>query len=127
MNSNNSGRRKKKNKEKKDFSVDKTIKQQKTTTTKANVTDMSAGIIDIDDTPDVATWNKKIHIKEDPADITVNELHEVEIPPPRAISIGLREKKGSKQDLIIDPANKKEVDEAIKSGSTLTDEAVDLS
>ena len=37
------------------------------------------------------------------------------------------EKKGSKKDLIIDPANKKEVDEAIKSGSTLTDEAADLS
>jgi hypothetical protein len=88
---------------------------------------MSAGIIDIDDTPDVATWNKKIHIKEDAADRTVNELHEVEIPPPRTIGIGLREKKGSKQDLIIDPANKKDVDEAIKSGLTLTDEAADLS
>ena len=41
--------------------------------------------------------------------------------------IGLREKKGSKKDLIIDPANKKEVDEAIKSGLTFTDEADDLS
>jgi hypothetical protein len=26
---------------------------------------MSTGIVDIEDTPDVATWNKKIHIKDD--------------------------------------------------------------
>jgi hypothetical protein len=26
---------------------------------------MSTGIIDIDNTPDVAIWNKKIHIKND--------------------------------------------------------------
>jgi hypothetical protein len=122
---NNTGRRRK---EKKDFSVDnnKVPKQQKTTT-KADVMDMSAGIIDIDDTPDVATWNKKIHIKDDAAGITVNPLHEAEIPPPTTNGIGLRDKKGSKKDLIIDPANKKEVDEAIKSGSTLTDEVTDLS
>ena len=125
MNNNNTGRRRKK---KKDFSVDnnKVPKQQKTTT-KADVMDMSAGIIDIDDTPDVATWNKKIHIKDGAAGITVNPLHEAEIPPPTTSGIGLRDKKGSKKDLIIDPANKKEVDEAIKSGSTLTDEAIDLS
>jgi hypothetical protein len=126
MNNNNSGRRKKKNKEKKDFSVDKTIKQQKMTT-KANVMDMSAGIIDIDDTPDVATWNKKIHIKEDAAGIMVNRLHDAEKQPPTTIGIGLREKKRSKKDLIIDPANKKEVDEAIKSGLTFTGKADDLS
>jgi hypothetical protein len=28
---------------------------------------MSTGIIDIDNTPDVAIWNKKIHIKNDTA------------------------------------------------------------
>jgi hypothetical protein len=32
----------------------------------------------------------------------------------------------SKKDLIVDPANKKEVEEAIESESTLTDEAKDL-
>jgi hypothetical protein len=100
MNNNNTGRRRK---EKKDFSVDnnKVPKQQKMTT-KADVMDMSAGI-------------------------TVNLLHEAEIPTTTTSGIGLRDTKGSKKDSIIDPANKKEVDEAIKSGSTLTDEATDLS
>ena len=123
----NPGRRGRK-KEKKDFPVDNKVpKEQKTTTTKADFMDMSAGIIDIDDTPDVATWNKKIHIKDDAAGIIVNRLHEAEIWPPTTVGIGLREKKGSKKDSIIDPANKKDVDEAIKSESTLTDEAADLS
>jgi hypothetical protein len=116
----------KKNKEKKDFPVDNKVLKQKTTT-KADIMDMSAGIIDIDDTPDVATWNKKIHIKGDAAGITLNRLHEAETQPPTTIGIGLRERKGSKKDLIIDPANKREVDEAIKSESTFTDEADDLS
>jgi len=126
MNNNNTERRRK---EKKDFSVDnnKVPKEQKTKT-KADITDMSAGIIDVDDTPDVATWNKKFDIKDDAADLIVNRLHEAEIrPPPTTSGIGLRDKKGSKKDLIIDPASKKEVDEAIKAGSTLTDEATDLS
>ncbi|HEY7572494.1 MAG TPA: hypothetical protein VH796_14100 [Nitrososphaeraceae archaeon] len=34
---------------------------------------MSTGIVDIEDTPDVATWNKKIHIKDDAADIVVDD------------------------------------------------------
>ena len=91
----------KKNKEKKDFPVDNKVLKQKTTT-KADTMDMSAGI-------------------------TVNRLHEAETQPPTTIGIGLRERKGSKKDLIIDPANKREVDEAIKSESTFTDEADDLS
>jgi hypothetical protein len=126
MNNNISGRRKK-DKEKKDFSsVDNKV--PKVEKTKADVMDMSADIIDIDNTPDIATWNKEIHIKADAAaaGITANKLQEAEILPPTTISIGLKEKKGPKKDLIIDPADKKEVDEAIKSGSTLTDEA-DLS
>jgi hypothetical protein len=57
---NNTGRRRRRKKEKKDFPVDnKVLKEQKTTTTttKADFMDMSAGIIDINDTSDVATWN----------------------------------------------------------------------
>jgi hypothetical protein len=121
----NTGRRRRK-KKKKDFAVDNKVPKEQETT-KADFMDMSAGIIDIDDTPDVATWNKKIHIKDDAAGIIVNRLHETEIWPPTTVGIGLRENKGSKKDLIIDPANKKEVDKAIESGSTLTDEAADLS
>ena len=134
-NDNNISRRRKKNKEKKDFSLvdNKVPKEQKITTTtiEAGVMDLSAGIIDIDNTPDVAAWNKEIHIKGDGAGtITVNNrLHETKTTsplPPTTVSIHLIQKKGSKKDLIIDPADKKQVDEAIKSGSTLTDEA-DLS
>ena len=127
-NNSNTSRRKKKNKEKKHFSVDnKLSKKQREATTKADIVDMSAGIIDIDDTPDVATWNKKIHNKEDAAGLMVNRLSDAEVQLPTTIGIGLREKKRSKKDLIIDSANKKEVDEAIKSGSTFTDEVDDLS
>ena len=134
MNNNISRRRRKKNKEKKDLSsVDNKVpKEQKITTiTKANVMDMSVGIIDIDDNPDVATWNKEIHIKGDGAGIITvnNRLHEAKTTPPlppTTVGIHLIQKKGSKKDLIIDPADKKQVDEAIKSGSTLTDGA-DLS
>jgi hypothetical protein len=91
-------------------------------TTKAAAVDTSADIIDIMDTPDVATWNKEIHIKGDAADI-VKRYHWTKTPPITS-DIGLKEK-GSK-DMIIDPADKKDVDKVVKSGATLTDEA-DLS
>jgi hypothetical protein len=70
---NNTHKTKKKNKEKEDFSVDNKAPKQQKMTTKADVTDMSADIIDIDDTPDVATWNKKVHIKEDAVDSMVQK------------------------------------------------------
>jgi hypothetical protein len=125
---NNTHKRKKKNKEKEDFSVDNKVSKQQKMTTKADVTDMSAGIIDIDDTPDVATWNKKVHIKEDAVDIIASRFHDAEkIEMPTTIGIGLRDKKASKKDLVVDPANRKDIEGAIKSGSTLTDEAADLS
>ncbi|MFL6347569.1 MAG: hypothetical protein ACJ71P_16865 [Nitrososphaeraceae archaeon] len=125
---NNTHKRKKKNKEKEDFSVDNKVPKQQKMTTKADVTDMSAGIIDIDDTPDVATWNKKVHIKEDAVDIIASRFHDAEkIEMPTTIGIGLRDKKASKKDLVVDPANRKDIEGAIKSGSTLTDEAADLS
>lgn len=125
---NNTHKRKKKNKEKEDFSVDNKVPKQQKMTTKADVTDMSAGIIVIDDTPDVATWNKKVHIKEDAVDIIASRFHDAEkIEMPTTIGIGLRDKKASKKDLVVDPANRKDIEGAIKSGSTLTDEAADLS
>jgi hypothetical protein len=125
---NNTHKRKKKNKEKADFSVDNKVPKQQKMTTKADVTDMSADIIDIDDTPDVATWNKKVHIKEDTVDIIASRFHDAEkIEMPTTIGNGLRDKKASKKDLVVDPANRKDIEGAIKSGSTLTDEAADLS
>ena len=89
---------------------------------------MSTGIVDIEDTPDVATWNKKIHIKDDPAGVVDDRFHDAEeIQTTLTTGIGLVDRKASKKDLIVDPANRKEVEEAIESGSTLTDEATDLS
>jgi hypothetical protein len=128
-NNNNSNKRKKNNKEKKDKSTDNKVKkQQQKTKRKADVVDMSTGIVDIEDTPDVATWNKKIHIKDDAAGIVDDIFHDAEeIQTTLPTGIGLRDRKASKKDLIADPANRKEVEEAIESGSTLTDEATDLS
>jgi hypothetical protein len=124
--------RKKKSKGKNDFQVadNKVIKQrpQKRTMTRTEIMDISQGMIDIDDTPDVATWNKKVHIKGDAAGIIANGFHDGEkIQTPNTTGIGLRGKKASKKDLIVDPANRKDVEEAIKSGFTLTDKASELS
>ena len=88
---------------------------------------MSTGIVDIEETPDVATWNKKIHIKDDAAGIADDKFHDrEEIQTTLTTGIGLRDRKASKKDLIVDPANRKEIGEAIESGSTLTDEATDF-
>src|SRR5919202_6934582 len=125
---NNNNRRRKNNKEKKDKSADNKVKkQQQKTKRKADVVDMSTGIVDIEDTPDVATWNKKIHIKGDVAGIVDDRLPDAEEMQTKLITaIGLRDRNASKKDLIVDPANRNEVEEAIESGSTLTDEATDF-
>jgi hypothetical protein len=126
---NNSCRKNKKSKEKRNLTVDKVPKQQKKPPTrKADAVDMSAGIIDINATPDIATWNKKLHIEENASEIIANGLNDAEkIQRPTTIGIGLRDKKALKKDLIVDPANRKEVEEATNSGFELTDEAYDLS
>lgn len=126
----NTGKRINKNKEKKDFSSENKMPKQQKTTSKVDVVNTSSGIIDIDETPDVATWNKKSQNKnkKNAASVIVDRSGYIESrTPPTTIGIGLRDKKQPKKDLIIDPANKKEVEEAIKSGSILTDEADDLS
>jgi hypothetical protein len=106
------------------------VKKQQKMKKRVDTDDMSAGIgiIDIEDTPDVATWNKKIHIRNDNAGIVIDDRlrNAEEIQTPLTTGIGLRNRKQSKKDLIVDPANKKEVEEAIESGSILTDESTDL-
>ena len=114
-NNNNTVKRRDKNK---DSSVVNEDSKEQTNA----VVDTSADLIDIIDTPDVATWNKEIHIKSDAADIR-KRYHWTKTPPITS-DIGLKEK-GSK-DMIIDPADKKDVDKVVKSGTKLTDEA-DLS
>ena len=128
-NNNNSNRRKKNNREEKDISADNKVKkQQQKTKRKADTVDMSTGMVDIENTPDVATWNKKIHIKDDASGIVDDRFNDAEeIQTTLTTDIGLRDRKAFKKDLIVDPANRKEIEEAIESRSTLTDEATDLS
>jgi len=66
--------------------------------------DASAEVIDIMNTPDVATWNKGMQIKGDVAEV-VKRSNEAERTTKITINSGLK-KNGSK-DFIIDPANKK--------------------
>ena len=125
---NNSRRKNKKSKVKRNLRVDKVPKRQnKSPSRKVGVVDMSVGIIDINDTPDIATWNKKLHIEENGSGIA-NGLNDAEkMQSLTTIGIGLRDKKAPEKDLIVDPANRKEVEEATNSGFTLTDDGSDLS
>ena len=115
------------------FSVDNSDHQDskeeesaKTTTidiTKASNT--SKDLLDITDTPDVATWNKGTQIKGDAADIIKRsqergaEITQGKITRTNTTAVELKEK-GS-EDLIIDSANKKDVDKVVNSGASLTD------
>jgi hypothetical protein len=115
------------------FSVDNSDHQDskeeesaKTTTidiTKASNT--SKDILDITDTPDVATWNKGTQMKGDAADIIKRsqergaEITQGKITRTNTTTVELKEK-GS-EDLIIDSANKKDVDKVVNSGASLTD------
>ena len=115
------------------FSVDNSDHQDskeeesaKTTTidiTKASNT--SKDILDITDTPDVATCNKGTQIKGDAADIIKRsqesgaEITQGKMTRTNTTTVELKEK-GS-EDLIIDSANKKDVDKVVNSGTSLTD------
>ena len=91
--------------------------------TKASST--SKDILDITDTPDVATWNKGTQIKGNAADIIKRsqerraEITQGKIKQTNATTIELKEK-GS-EDLIIDSANKRDVSKVVNSGKSLTD------
>ena len=90
--------------ENEDFSfTDEGPKEQ----TKAMV-DTSTDMIDIRDSPDVATWNKGMQVKGDAA-IIVNSLasHEANRAT-TTINMGLKEKRA--KDVPVDP-NKKDVDD----------------
>jgi hypothetical protein len=119
----------------KHFSVDNSDHQDskeeesaKTTTTTIDITkasNTSKDILDITDTPDVATWNKGTQIKGNAADIikrsqeSGTEITQGKMTRTNATTIGLKEK-GS-EDLIIDSANKRDVAKVVNSGTSLTD------
>ena len=90
--------------------VDPTVRPRKV----AEVRDISGGIMDITETPDIAVWSKEISnnvhkpsdkVKE-PAKLASNTLHAEQ-----------------SNNLTIEPANKKEVAKAIASSHSLTDES----
>jgi hypothetical protein len=88
---------------------------------------ISKGILDITDTPDVAVWNKSVQIKSDVANM-VKRPKERENGGAQTIGIGLRKERNKDDDdkessTIIDPANQEDIDAVVNSGSTLTDKA----
>lgn len=110
-----------------DYQDSKAEESAKTTTTiditKASST--SKDILDITDTPDVATWNKATQMKGSAADIIKRsqergtKITQGKITRTNATTIDLKEK-GS-EDLIIDSANKEDVAKVVNSGISLTD------
>jgi hypothetical protein len=89
-------------------------------------------IIDIDDSPDVATWNKEVtrnkdHIAKDikVSEETKNKNRITKIHPeiPSTTTIGLRREDNDNKDNQVDPANQKDVDRIYNSGGKLTDDA----
>lgn len=73
----------------------------------------SAGIMDISDTPDVAVWAKVIRRGLPPG--AVKE-------PSKIASMELHLEKG-RQEVAVDPANKKQMSKVQAEGGSLTDES----
>jgi hypothetical protein len=91
-------------------------------------TKISNEIIDIDDSPDVATWNKEVIRNKGISEEINNNYKLTNINPniPPITTIGL-ERKQEVQDKekfrLIDPANQQEIDDVYKDGDKLTDNA----
>jgi hypothetical protein len=97
-----------------------------------NESKTSNDIIDIDDSPDVATWNKEVtrnkeHVVKDTkvSEESRNKFRISKISPqiPPTTTVGLRREDNEEKDDHIDPANQKEVDKIHNSGGKLTDHA----
>lgn len=85
-------------------------------------------IIDIDDSPDIATWNKEVTRNRDSSENIDNKYRITKTNPkiPTITTIGLerkREEKDNEKDHLIDPANQREIDNAYHDGDKLTDKA----
>jgi hypothetical protein len=88
-------------------------------------------IIDIDDSPDVATWNKEVtrykdHITKDSIiSEEMNKKYRITNTPkiPPTTTIGLREENNDNKDDQIDPANQQDLNKIFNSGGRLTDQA----
>jgi hypothetical protein len=88
----------------------------------------SDDIIDIDDSPDMATWNKEVTINKDVLNNIDNKYRITKINPkiPTITTIGLERKReeddDNEKDQLIDPANQQEIDNAYHAGIKLTDQ-----
>jgi hypothetical protein len=85
-------------------------------------------IIDIDDSPDIATWNKEVTRNKDVSDNIDNKYIITKINPKIptiTTTIGLERKReeNNEKDHLIDPANQREIDNAYHDGDKLTDQA----
>lgn len=110
----------------------KSRKENTSTMDVTNDAKTSNDIIDIDDSPDVATWNKEVtrnkdHIAKDikVSEETKNKYRITKINPeiPPTTTIGLRREDNDNKDNQVDPANQKDVDKIYNSGGKLTDDA----
>lgn len=94
----------------------------------ANNVKTSNDIIDIDDSPDIATWNKEVTRNKVVSNNTDNKYRITKINPkiPTITTIGLErriDRDDNKKDRLIDPANQQEIDAAYHAGDKLTDQA----
>ena len=94
----------------------------------ANNVKTSNDIIDIDDSPDIATWNKEVTRNKVVSNNTDNKYGITKINPkiPTITTIGLErriDRDDNKKDRLIDPANQQEIDAAYHAGDKLTDQA----
>lgn len=94
----------------------------------ANNVKTSNDIIDIDDSPDIATWNKEVTRNKIVSNNTDNKYGITKINPkiPTITTIGLErriDRDDNKKDRLIDPANQQEIDAAYHAGDKLTDQA----
>jgi len=96
-----------------------------------NTAESSNDIIDIDDSPDIATWNKEVTRNKDDSENIYNKYRITQTDPkiPTITTMGLERKRGeggeedNKKDHLIDPANQQEIDNAYLNGYKLTDHA----
>lgn len=94
----------------------------------ANNVKTSNDIIDIDDSPDIATWNKEVTRNKIVSNNTDNKYGITKINPkiPTITAIRLErriDRDDNKKDRLIDPANQQEIDAAYHAGDKLTDQA----
>lgn len=108
------------------------MKDNESTKDITNDSKTSNSIIDIDDSPDVATWNKEVtrtkeHFVNDMkiSEETKNKdrISNISSKIPPTTTLGLRREDNEDPDDQIDPANQKDLDKIYNSGNKLTDHA----